>query len=160
MTRPEINRVEVDMVPLIDIISLLLMFLIVVGDSVVRTTSVEMKLPRASAAEKEIPMAGQITIELDKNADGVHAAVVNKKRYKLDSAIKEYLDSTLASWGKNGHARLVKENGIERWNVPVKLRIPEWYPMGEVEKLVKTLSDLKVLDVRYAAMKDKDESKK
>ena len=99
MTRPGINRVEVDMIPLIDIISLLLMFLIVVGDSAASATSVQMKLPRASAAQSEKPAEGQLIIQLDKNADVGHVGVVNNKGYKLESAgspaaILDAVDST------------------------------------------------------------------
>jgi len=50
MEVPEETKVEVDMVPMIDIITLLLMFLVIVGDMAASANTIQMKLPRASEA--------------------------------------------------------------------------------------------------------------
>lgn len=151
MKRPEIDRVEVDMVPLIDIVSLLLMFLIVVGDAEAGTTAVKMKLPAAGAGRKLEPEPGMLTIEIGKNVDGRNEAVVNRRHYRLDGELKRYLDGQLAAWEQMGAARRIRRDGADVWNTPVRLRIPESCPMADVGAVVGTLQDLKLLDVRYAA---------
>ena len=49
----KMNQIEVDMVPYIDIVSLLLMFLLIVGDMTKGATAVKMKLPKVDMAESE-----------------------------------------------------------------------------------------------------------
>src|SRR5882757_5185916 len=103
MKKVEMNQVEVDMIPLIDIISLLLMFLIIVGDTAATANSIQMRLPRASEAmsdkelkEKNIRLEGRIIVQVT-NKDGVYRAVVNNKSYDLvaqgsNKLLIEYLD--------------------------------------------------------------------
>src|SRR4051812_9768805 len=103
MKKLDETKVEVDMVPLIDIISLLLMFLIIVGDTAATANSIQMKLPRASEAltdkelkEKNVRLEGRIIVQIT-NKDGPYRAVVNNKSYDLvaqgsNKLLLEYLD--------------------------------------------------------------------
>jgi len=74
--KTEIMTVEVDMVPLIDIISLLLMFLVMVGDMAKSTTSVKMKLPRADQAksDKDVDSQNRLVVQLEKDSAGKYWA--------------------------------------------------------------------------------------
>src|SRR5689334_12111429 len=104
MKKVEMNQVEVDMIPLIDIISLLLMFLIIVGDTAATANSIQMKLPRASEAmndkelkEKNVRLEGRIIIQMTNREGGTYRAVVNNKTYELvaqgsNKLLLEYLD--------------------------------------------------------------------
>ena len=158
MNKPDINNVEVDMVPLIDIISLLLMFLIIVGDSAASASSIAMKLPRASEAKTEkewhVTTEGRIVIQMKKNeATKRYQAVINNKNYEtagLESGVslKQYLDTTLDWAIKKNLAHKMPDNTVD-W--PVKLRIPEECPMQDVEKVVSTLAALGLVHVHYAA---------
>jgi biopolymer transport protein ExbD len=155
MKKPEINNVEVDMVPLIDIISLLLMFLIIVGDSAASANSIAMKLPRADQAktEKELKLTteGRIVIQM-KKVDNKYQAVINNKNYDTGAeqgmGLKEYLDNQVQYALKRNMVKKL-ENGTLDW--PVKLRIPEDCPMQEVEKVVSTMAALGLVMVHYAA---------
>lgn len=157
MKKPEINNVEVDMVPLIDIISLLLMFLIIVGDSAASANSIAMKLPRASEAktEKELKLSteGRIVIQMKKE-NGKYQAVINNKGYDPGSgegiSLSKYLDTQITyALNKNPPLAHKKDDGTLDW--PVKLRIPEDCPMQEVEKVVSTMASLGLVMVHYAA---------
>ena len=156
MKRPEINNVEVDMVPLIDIISLLLMFLIIVGDSAASASSINMKLPRASEAktEKELKLntEGRIVIQMRKGTDGKYQAVINNKNYEtgVESGIslKDYLDKQI-DYAIQKKLANKKPDGTLDW--AVKLRIPEDCPMQEVEKVVSTMAAVGLVMVHYAA---------
>ena len=53
MKKPESHSIAVDMVPLIDIISLLLMFLIIVGDTTASSNIASLKLPVVSQATQD-----------------------------------------------------------------------------------------------------------
>lgn len=146
MKPPADSKVEVDMVPLIDIISLLLMFLLVVGGTKVQADSIQMKLPRADQAVALVRDEGRIVVHMQ-NQSGTYRAVVNNKSYALvaDGANKtllERLESDLVSAARNERGAIV---------TPVKLRIPEDAPMREVEKLVMTLSRAGVTNIHYAA---------
>src|SRR5687768_17809272 len=82
------NSVEVDMVPMIDIISLLLMFLIIVGDTAASASSVQMQLPRGmdqalSDKDGRLRTEGRIVIELMLAPDGKYRAVMNGRSYEL-----------------------------------------------------------------------------
>lgn len=155
MNKPEINHVEVDMVPLIDIISLLLMFLIIVGDSAASANSIQMKLPRADQAksEKELKLSteGRIIVQM-KKIDNRYQAVINNKGYETGAEqgmnLKDYLDNQVQFALKRNMIKKF-ENGTFDW--PVKLRIPEDCPMQEVEKVVSTLAALGLVMVHYAA---------
>jgi biopolymer transport protein ExbD len=146
MLKPEAISIEVDMVPMIDIISLLLMFLIVVGGTASNACSIEMKLPRADQAspEKNFRTEGRIVVELAEK-DGVYSAVINNKRYALSGvrdnyALEKYLAEQTPANKKDGTL-----------DTPVKLRIPEIAPMHEVEKVIMTLTRAGLVNIQYAA---------
>jgi biopolymer transport protein ExbD len=160
MKKPDMEKVEVDMVPLIDIISLLLMFLIIVGDSAASASSIAMKLPRASEAKTEkewkVTTEGRIVIQMKKNEAGKYQAVINNKNYETGAetttSLKDYLDKTL-DWAIKKN--MAKRNADTTVDWPVKLRIPEDCPMQEVEKVVSTMASLGLVHVHYAAEMDK-----
>src|SRR4029079_12218905 len=84
--KTEVMTVEVDMVPLIDIISLLLMFLVMVGDMEKNTASVKMKLPRADQAksDKNFDTKGRIVVQMKYNKDeGKYWAIVDNQKYEI-----------------------------------------------------------------------------
>jgi biopolymer transport protein ExbD len=147
MLKPEAISIEVDMVPMIDIISLLLMFLIVVGGTASSARSVEMMLPRADQAlpEKNFRTEGRIVVELYE-AGGVYSAVINKRHYALSGvrdnyALEKYLtEQALASVAHD---------------TPIKLRIPEAAPMHEVEKVIMTLTGVGLVNIQYAVQPNK-----
>lgn len=153
MRRIEPNAVEVDMVPMIDIISLLLMFLIVVGSHSVLGEGVQMRLPRADQA-LDIRTEGRIVVQLYQDG-GKYWAVVNAKRYELlagarNATLQEYLDNQVRWWIEKG---LAKREGLDgAVDIPVKLRIPEKAPMREVERVLMALSEARLTNIQYAAM--------
>ncbi|HEY3322631.1 MAG TPA: biopolymer transporter ExbD [Planctomycetota bacterium] len=157
-TPPE-NRVEVDMVPLIDIISLLLMFLIIVGDTAATANAIQMKLPRADQAmsdkelkEKNFRLEGRIVIQVV-SRDGKYIAIVNNKPYDLmpgggSKALLDYLDEQVQyAIGKG----LAKKDAVGAVDMPVKLRIPEDAPMKDVERVMMTAARVGLVNVQYAA---------
>jgi len=141
------NKVEVDMVPLIDIISLLLMFLIIVGDTSANSTSVRMKLPSASEAKQDWGESKNRIVLQMKLEDGRYFAVFNNRSYDMGGALKERLAQTISdAAGRNEISK--RDDGS--WAMPVKLRIPEECPMNDVEKLLATVAGEKLTDVQYA----------
>ncbi|HLX60281.1 MAG TPA: biopolymer transporter ExbD [Planctomycetota bacterium] len=160
MKKPDISPVEVDMVPLIDIISLLLMFLIIVGDTSANNTSVKMKLPTADQAKTEdewkLSTKNRIVIQLTKrDSDGAYMAKVNNKNYDTnDDAgknLRQHLEQLIDDAQKKSGAQ---KRADDTWDIPVKLRIPEDAPMFEVEKVLKTVADLHLVEIQYAASGD------
>ena len=159
MKKVEMNQVEVDMIPLIDIISLLLMFLIIVGDTAATANSIQMRLPRASEAmsdkelkEKNVRLEGRIIVQVT-NKDGVYRAVVNNKSYDLvaqgsNKLLIEYLDEQVQYQIGRGLAQKDASGAV---NIPVKLRIPEDAPMADVERVVMTAARVGLVNVQYAA---------
>jgi biopolymer transport protein ExbD len=159
MNTPQDNNVEVDMVPLIDIISLLLMFLIIVGDTAATANSIAMKLPRADQAktdkelkEQNVRMEGRIIVQMQ-NKDGKYHAVVNNKAYDLvpgggNKGLLLYLEEQVQY--QIGKGLAVKQPSGEV-NIPVKLRIPDDAPMREVERVVMTMARCGLVNVQYAA---------
>lgn len=155
MRRIQPNAVEVDMIPMIDIISLLLMFLIVVGGAVERTKTVEMRLPRADQArpENNVITEGRIVVELDRK-DGKFWAVINRKTYELlagarNATLQEWLDDQVHWALEKG---LAKREGLDgAVDTPVKLRIPEAAPMNEVERILVALSEAHLTNIQYAS---------
>lgn len=154
---PSDNRVDVDMVPLIDIISLLLMFLIIVGDTAKSASSIPMILPRASEADTEknlkVKSDGRIVVQLKKDPDGTkYSAVVNNKVYELSAggrnkSLQDYLaDQVEWAIGK-GYATRDEQ---KRVSSAVKLRIPKETPMRDVERVLMTLSLVGLVNVQYA----------
>ena len=155
------NKIEVDMIPLIDIISLLLMFLILVGDGAAESSSVKMKLPRADQAVKDekVHSEGRLVVQL-KPIGGEYFAIIDNHRFRLTSPSKPsdmpryaspleaYLDER-AIWATNrGFATKGNDGAV---STPVKLRIPAAAPMIEVEKLVLTLASVGLVNVQFAA---------
>jgi biopolymer transport protein ExbD len=159
---PGANEIEVDMVPLIDIVSLLLMFLIIVGDTTKSNSSVQMTLPRADQARKELTneTAGRIVVQLaqDKKT-GTYCAMVENRRYELvaDGRNKTLIDFLNALVTRRVNAGEFKRGAHGEVDFPVKLRIPEDAPMTQVEKLVQTLAQAKLVNVHYAAAKEKSD---
>ena len=159
MKKVEMNAVEVDMIPLIDIISLLLMFLIIVGDTAATANSIQMKLPRASEAmtdktlkEKNVRLEGRIIIQVT-NRDGPYRAVVNNKSYDLvekggNKLLLEYLEEQVQYAISRG---LAQKDSTGAVNIPVKLRVPETAPMADVERVVMTAARVGLVNVQYAA---------
>jgi len=159
MKKPEENSVEVDMVPLIDIISLLLMFLIIVGDTAATANSIHMKLPRADQAltdkelkDKNVRMEGRVIVQMQ-NKDGKYMAVVNNKSYELvgggsNKGLVDYLDDQVQYAIGKGLAVKDPSGAV---NIPVKLRIPEEAPMKDVERVVMTMAKVGLVNVQYAA---------
>ncbi len=164
MKKPDIDNVEVDMVPLIDIISLLLMFLIIVGDTTASTNSVKMRLPVADQAKtekewgKEVKTEGRIVIQIkppdegDKN--GKYYAVFNNAKHSTaedaGKSLKDHLQRYIDDEMGHGRAHLV-EPEKQALDIPVKLRIPEDCPMVEAEIVLFTLAQCKLVDIQYAA---------
>jgi len=159
MKKLDETKVEVDMVPLIDIISLLLMFLIIVGDTAATANSIQMKLPRASEAltdkelkEKNVRLEGRIIVQIT-NKDGPYRAVVNNKSYDLvaqgsNKLLLEYLDEQVQYQIGRG---LAQKDSTGAVNIPVKLRVPEEAPMADVERVVMTAARVGLVNVQYAA---------
>lgn len=158
LRKSEMTKVEVDMVPLIDIISLLLMFLVMVGDMAKNANSVRMKLPRADMArdDKDLPTEGRIVVQMKKDdADGRYWAIVQGSKFEL---VKSGASKTLISFLEEQITRSkalkeVKEGPDGSVPIPVKLRIPEEAPMFEVERLVQSLAQARLTNVQYAASK-------
>jgi len=156
MRRIEPNQVEVDMIPLIDIISLLLMFLIVVGDTATTTQGIQMRLPRADQGVPEplVNTKDRIVVQLD-NAGGKYWAVIRGNKYELlsgarNATLQEYLDRQVRDSLAKGDATREGLDGAV--SIPVKLRIPDQAPMKEVERIVVALSEAHLTHLQYAAM--------
>ena len=146
------------MVPLIDIMSLLLMFLIIVGDSAANSTSIKMKLPAADQDKTEdewkLATKNRIVIQMLKRENDKYYAVLNNVKYNTEEEAGKTLKDHLALMIDD----LQKKNQIAKrpdgtWDVPVKLRIPEDCPMSEVEKVLATVANLQMVDIQYAASK-------
>lgn len=154
MKRPQMLNVEVDMVPLIDIISLLLMFLVMVGDMTRSATSVKMKLPRASEAkpDKELKTEGRLVVQLTPK-EGRYIAIVEGNAFDLvsgggNATLVKYLDDQITRRSARGQVQLGPAGEVP---FPVKLRIPQDAPMREVERVIMTLAKAKLVNVQYAA---------
>ena len=152
MSPPGETKVEVDMVPMIDIITLLLMFLVMVGDMAASASNIQMKLPRADAAIADPYTPGRITIQMQ-NQNGVYYAVIGNQCYDLvigglHKPMIDHLDTT-ANYGiAKGWW---KRDSLGRLDMPVKLRIPEDAPMRDVERLVMTVARVGIVNIHYAA---------
>jgi biopolymer transport protein ExbD len=155
--RPKLEGIEVDMVPFIDIVTLLLMFLIIVGDMTKSSTGVKMKLPRADQAkfEKELAVdtTGRLVVQLRKDNDGKFWAVVESTKYQL---VPRGDNPNLLEYFKYQIDRRVAEGRVKRQddgsvNFPVKLRVPADAPMLEVERIMMTLAKAGLVNVHYAA---------
>ena len=155
LRKPQCPQIEVDMVPLIDIISLLLMFLIIVGGGVV-ISNIDVKLPRADQgkAESSVRTEGRIVVSL-KEEKGVFLAMINNKSYELvsDHQVNQTLQKHLDKETKELFARgLCKQDSNGCYDIPVKLRIPELAPMRSVEAVLESLSRIGLRDIQYAVL--------
>jgi biopolymer transport protein ExbD len=157
MRKPDVVSIEVDMVPLIDIISLLLMFLIMVGDMAKSTRSVNMKLPRADMAkiDPEVDSKRRLVVQLEKDENGKYWANIERSRYELvaqgaQKTLIDSLDQFIMKQRANGDKRAEpdEQGGIR---LPVKLRIPKDAPMREAERLIQSIALAKLVNIQYAA---------
>lgn len=151
---PPENAVEVDMVPLIDIVVLILLFLIITGDMARSATNVPMKLPRADQAKAEkdmnIKTEGRIVVQMTQK-ENRWWAVVEKSRYELmqrgdNPNLVNFLNELIAR-------RKVVKGPSGEVDFPVKLRIPADAPMREVEKVIMTCARSGLVNIHYAADK-------
>jgi len=165
MQPPGSPHVDVDMVPLIDIVTLLLMFLIFVGDMAKSAAAIQMKLPHADQAvfEKghDINTEGRVVVQLAKGDErrrgagrdpNRYYAVVNNVWYELlpkgESAnLLKFLKEYVAERELKGAVRDEK-GGVK---MPVKLRIPLDTPMLEVQRLVMLCARANFVNIHYAA---------
>lgn len=159
--------IQVDMVPLIDIITLILMFLVIVGGISKSSEAVSINLPRADQArkEQELPVhpEGRISISL-KSVDGVYYAYLGPaKRYDITSrntntisALSTYLLQSAEYQHKRGTCKQLEDG---TYNIPVNLRIGEDAPMRAVEDLVAAIADAKLRDIQYAAQPNLEDTK-
>jgi hypothetical protein len=158
----ESHSIAVDMVPLIDIISLLLMFLIIVGDTTASSNIASLKLPVASEAQSENSMHcyGRIVIQLKPEfsdekeqlaKNGRYSAIFNAASHSTGDdgkSLKDHLAKYIDDAAAHGMAKK-KPDGT--WDIPVKLRIPAMCPMVEAERLLFTVASLNMSDIQYAA---------
>lgn len=159
MDPPEETKVEVDMVPMIDVVVLLLMFLVIVGDIAASANSIQMKLPRADQAmsdkelkDKGFRMEGRMVVQMQ-NQNGVYRAIVNNKSYDLvgsgsNKKLLEYLGEQVDYHVGKG---LAKKDSMGAVDMPVKLRVPEDAPMRDVERVIMSLARVGLVHVQYAA---------
>ena len=165
MKKPDINHVEVDMVPLIDIISLLLMFLIIVGDTTASSNIASLRLPTADQAKTEkewgLDTKNRIVIQIKPEFDdekeqlaknGKYFVVFNAAKHSNDDegkSLKDHLAKFIADAEAHGIAHKKADDGT--WDIPVKLRIPAMCPMVEAEKVLYTVASVQLSDIQYAA---------
>jgi len=151
--------IEVDMVPLIDIVTLLLMFLVIVGSVEKVSHGVKINLPRADQAksEKELPVTreGRIVLSV-KSVDGVYYAYTGPKtRYEITawnsntlSGLSTHLLKSAEYMHREKMCKLLDDG---TYNIPIKLRIGEDVPMRAVEDALDAVVKAKLRDVHYAA---------
>jgi biopolymer transport protein ExbD len=157
--------VEVDMVPLIDVISLLLMFLVITGDMAKSATNVKMTLPRADMAIPDSQSSkgkteGRIVVQMEKQRDtGKYMAKVESNRFELveGGSSKTLIDFLEAQITRRAAVKAFTRGPAGEVPFPVKLRIPADAPMNEVERVVMTMAKAKLVNVQYAAEKEKRE---
>ena len=146
------------MIPLIDIIVLVLMFLIIVGDTAANANNIQMKLPRADQAmtdlqlkEKNIRLDGRIVVQL-KGKEGKYTAIVNNKAYDLvggggaNKTLLDYMDDQIQYAIGKGLATKDPSGAV---SIPVKLRVPEEAPMKDVERVVMSMAKVGLVNVQY-----------
>ena len=151
--------IEVDMVPLIDIVTLLLMFLVIVGHVEKVSHGVKINLPRADQAkpEQDLPITqeGRIVLSL-KSVDGVYYAYTGlATRYEITarnpntlSGLSSHLLNSAEYMHRKNLCRLLDDG---TYNLPIKLRIGEEVPMNTVEDVLDAVVKAKMKDIRYAA---------
>lgn len=164
----EETRVEVDMVPYIDIVSLLLLFLVITGDMAKSATGVKMLLPKADQAKSErtigISTEGRIVVQMKpkdpNNMQGAYQAVVETTPFDLtagagNASLNNYLKELVERRLKID-SKTVNEKGEVKF--PVKLRIPKDAPMYQVQRVALICAKAGLVDVHYAA-NNKEDSK-
>jgi biopolymer transport protein ExbD len=160
MRQPE--PAEVDMVPMIDIVTLLLMFLIIVGDMTKSASGVKMKLPRASMAksEKELGVSteGRLVVQLKKDESGKYWAMVETNKYELlprgdNATLQSYFETQINSRLQKGRLSKAEDGSVP---CPVKLRVPADAPMLQVERIMMTMAKVGLVNVHYAAYTAKE----
>lgn len=151
--------IQVDMVPLIDIITLLLMFLVIVGGMAKASHAVSVNLPRADQAlpEKNLPviLEGRIVLSL-KSVNGVYYAFTDPQtRYEISprnagnlSALSSHLLQSAEYMHRKNQCTL-RDDGT--YDIPVKLRIGEEVPMKTVEDALDAVVKSKLRDIHYGA---------
>ena len=147
---PKSPVVEVDMVPYIDIVTLLLMFLVIVGDMTRSANAVQMKLPKASQAEREIGVstAGRIVIQMELTPTGMYHAKVENHPYSLGPDLSAYLRAQIERRVASQGMVLGAKGEVP---FPVKLRIPASAPMCDVERLIGVCAKEGLVHIHYAA---------
>ncbi len=167
MKKLRLNHVEVDMVPLIDIISLLLMFLIIVGDTTSNSNLASLKLPVASEAKSEGDWcgAGRIVLQVKPQYEneneqcaknGTYSVLFNAAKHSIDddsTSLKDHLARFIDEQSSHGFAKK-KSDGM--WDIPVKLRIPAMCPMSEAEKVLNAVASMQMSDIQYATAANRD----
>jgi len=159
MKKASETKVEVDMVPLIDIVSLLLMFLIMVGDMSKSASAVKMKLPRASEGktDKELGeqnLEGRIVVQLREISEGAkkYEVVIENKAYSLQGgrsgSLMAYFDEQIKKRQAKGEIKLDEKTGAAP--IPIKMRVPANAPMSQVQQLVTNIAGAKLVNVQYA----------
>jgi biopolymer transport protein ExbD len=150
---------EPDMVPLIDIVTLLLLFLIVVGDMAAKVSTVRMRLPSADQAKSEkdwpVKTENRVVIQMWKDDTQRYWAVVESHKYTLghrgeSGSLTEYLTKQVNYRLGRGECRKDEKTG-EVTNFPVKLRLPAEAPMEQVERVLFALARAGLVDVHFAA---------
>lgn len=153
------TKVEVDMVPLIDIISLLLMFLVMVGDMSKNASSVHMKLPRASEAKGDKDLGpkgleGRIVVQLKEEPKDSrkYKVIIDNNQYELAGAnngtLLKYFGDQITKRQANGSVTVdPKTGGVD---IPIKLRVPANAPMAQVQQLMTMIAKAKLTNVQYA----------
>jgi biopolymer transport protein ExbD len=164
--KAESDAQDADMVPFIDIVTLLLLFLIVVGDMASKVNSVAMKLPRADQAQSEkalkIKVEGRIVVQLYKDAQNKYCAVIENKRYELvgkteSNSLITYLEDLVTNRVRKGLATKAETGET---SFPVKLRLPADSPMSQVERVMMACAKAGLVHVHYAAEPDFSAGKK
>jgi biopolymer transport protein ExbD len=148
-------QLEADMVPYIDIVTLLMMFLIVVGDMTAKVNTVMMRLPRVSEAksDKEFKTERRLVIQMYKDDAGRYWAVVESRKYELThraegSSLVKYLEDQVQRRISLNEATKNERGEV---NFPVKLRVPYDAPMEQVERVLFSLARVGLSNLHLAA---------
>ena len=153
---PQTTTVEVDLIPYVDVVTLLLMFMLIIGDMASSTANVKMKLPRADQALNErigLDTSGRIVVQLKGKADGTYVAVVENHLYDLlpggrNVSLTHFLKELVRQRTSGGESA-VSSGGEAAF--PVKLRIPASAPMYVVERVVTNCARAGLVNLHYAA---------
>lgn len=144
---------DADMVPFIDIVTLLLLFLIVVGDMATKVNTVTMRLPSADQAVLNVTNDKRIVVQVHQDEHGKYWAVVENRKYEIaprgaGSSLLRYLDDQVQKRVADGSATKDLQGEVD---FPVKLRIPVHAPMEEVERVLLILARAGLVKIHFAA---------